>query len=219
MGNFIKQEAQHSIAHTKMNMVLEKHGLPVTQVCEEANRTFKWMSKTFSPRFNLALTAAFEYLTAMMCEIFFAEKKIFEASDPYVRALMAWHSIEEIEHRDVAFDVMCQVGNVPEYERKLALVIAVFHMFGLGLVRTNKLLKYDGYNRVQRFKLFMKGLAWFIGHKGVFLNQNKMFFSWFKQGFHPSIHPIISQYDVWIKVLAETNDPIQAGQAFWEAGK
>jgi len=30
---------------------------------------------------------------------------------------------------------------------------------------------------------------------------------------------VIAQYDVWVKTLAETNDPIQAGEAFWQAAK
>lgn len=36
--------------------------------------------------------------------------------------------------------------------------------------------------------------------------------------FHPSQHPIIRQYPVWIKTLEKTNDPIAAGEAFWQAG-
>lgn len=219
VGDFIRQEAQHSIAHSKMNNVLESHGLPVTQITAEANEIFQWMSNNFSPRFNLALTAAFEHLTALMAESFFAEKAAFAEADPFVRALLAWHSIEEMEHRDVAFDVMKTVGDVPESMRKVALVVAVLHMFGIGLIRTNELLRYDGYSKVERLKLFSSGLPWFFGRKGILPKMNKQFFSWFKRDFHPSQHPVIAQYDVWVDVLAHTQDPIQAGQAFWEAGR
>jgi hypothetical protein len=41
---------------------------------------------------------------------------------------------------------------------------------------------------------------------------------WYKPMFHPSQHPIIAQYQVWIDTLAITNDPIAAGEAFWQAG-
>ena len=217
--DFIQQEAQHSIAHSKMNQVLESHGLPVTQITTEANETFLWLTRNFSPRFNLALTAAFEHLTALMAESFFGEKKDFAEADPYVRALLAWHSIEEMEHRDVVFDVMKTVGDVPEIMRKAALPVAVLHMFGLGLIRTNALLRYDGYTRRERVKMFREGLPWFLGSKGLLPKMNRQFMSWFKRDFHPSQHPVISQYDVWVDVLAKTQDPIQAGEAFWQAGR
>ena len=217
--DFIQQEAQHSIAHSKMNQVLESHGLPVTQITTEANETFLWLTRNFSPRFNLALTAAFEHLTALMAESFFGEKKDFAEADPYVRALLAWHSIEEMEHRDVVFDVMKTVGDVPEIMRKAALPVAVLHMFGLGLIRTNALLRYDGYTRRERVKMFREGLPWFLGSKGLLPKMNRQFMSWFKRDFHPSQHPVIAQYDVWVDVLAKTQDPIQAGEAFWQAGR
>jgi predicted metal-dependent hydrolase len=217
--HFIQQEAQHSIAHSKMNDVLESHGLPVTQITAEANEIFLWMTRNFSPRFNLALTAAFEHLTALMAESFFGDKKDFAVADPYVRALLAWHAIEEMEHRDVAFDVMKTVGDVPELMRKMALPVAVLHMFGIGLIRTNELLRYDGYSRRERAQMFMQGLPWFMGAKGLLPKMNRQFMSWFKRDFHPSQHPVIAQYDVWLKVLAETQDPIQAGEAFWQAGR
>ncbi len=40
-----------------------------------------------------------------------------------------------------------------------------------------------------------------------------------KKDFHPNQHPVIAQYDVWIDTLAESHDPILAGEAFWQAGK
>lgn len=217
--HFIQQEAQHSIAHSKMNDVLESHGLPVTQITAEANETFLWLSRNFSPRFNLALTAAFEHLTALMAESFFGDKKDFAEADPFVRALLAWHAIEEMEHRDVAFDVMKSVGDVPEMMRKAALPVAVLHMFGIGLIRTNALLRYDGYSRRERVQMFAQGLPWFFGRQGILPKMNRPFMSWFKRDFHPSQHPVIAQYDVWIEILEKTNDPIQAGEAFWQAGR
>ena len=36
--------------------------------------------------------------------------------------------------------------------------------------------------------------------------------------FHPSQHPVIRQYPVWIETLEKTNDPIAAGEVFWQAG-
>lgn len=47
-----------------------------------------------------------------------------------MRAVLVWHSIEEMEHRDVASDVMMQVFDVPERMRKSALPIAILHMMG-----------------------------------------------------------------------------------------
>ncbi len=45
------------------------------------------------------------------------------------------------------------------------------------------------------------------------------YLDWFKKDFHPNQHPVIEQYDVWIDTLAESHDPILAGEAFWQAGK
>ena len=58
-----------------------------------------------------------------------------------------------------------------------------------------------------------------FGLKGILGKNRKQLFSWFQKDFHPSQHAVIAQYDVWINVLAETNDPIQASEAFWRAGR
>lgn len=66
--------------------------------------------------------------------------------------------------------------------------------------------------------MFAQGVPWLLSKQGLGKNK-KQSFAWLKKDFHPSQHPIIAQYDVWVNVLAETHDPIQAGQAFWEAGR
>ena len=219
VADFIRQEAQHGIAHDKMNQVMKDQGMPVDQFIQRLNKVFKFELKYRSPQYNIAMTAAAEHLTALMAETFYGEKDTLQDAHPYVRALFAWHAIEEMEHRDVAFDVMQQVGNVPEVTRKMALVFTTGLMFGFTLYRANVMLKCDGFNRTQRLKMNVRGLQWLFGNQGKLRKMQSQYRDWFKPDFHPSQHPIIAQYDVWLDTLAQTGDPIQAGEAFWQAGK
>ena len=219
VADFIRQEAQHGIAHDKMNQVMKDQGMPVDQFIQRLNKVFKFELKYRSPQYNIAMTAAAEHLTALMAETFYGEKDTLQDAHPYVRALFAWHAIEEMEHRDVAFDVMQQVGNVPEVTRKMALVLTTGLMFGFTLYRANVMLKCDGFNRTQRIKMNVRGLQWLFGKQGKLRKMQSQYRDWFKPDFHPSQHPIIAQYDVWLETLAQTGDPIQAGEAFWQAGK
>ena len=219
VADFIRQEAQHGIAHDKMNQVMKDQGMPVDQFIQRLNKVFKFELKYRSPQYNIAMTAAAEHLTALMAETFYGEKDTLQDAHPYVRALFAWHAIEEMEHRDVAFDVMQQVGNVPEVTRKMALVLTTGLMFGFTLYRANVMLRCDGFNRTQRLKMNVRGLQWLFGKQGKLRKMQSQYRDWFKPDFHPSQHPIIAQYDVWLDTLAQTGDPIQAGEAFWQAGK
>lgn len=218
VADFIKQEAQHGIAHDKMNQLMKEQGMPVEQFTTTLKKIFRFELTKRSPQYNIAMTAAAEHLTALMAETFYSKKATLQEVHPYVRALLAWHSIEEMEHRDVAFDVMQQVGEVPEVTRKFALTITTALMLGFTLYRANVMLRCDGFNGRQRLQLFRKGLPWFLGRKGILTTMKKEYLDWYKSDFHPSQHPVIHQYDVWVKTYEETGDPILAGQAFWQAG-
>lgn len=214
--DFIRQEAQHGIAHDKMNQQMIEQGMPVEKFTQMLRSRFQGVLKNQTPAYCIALTAASEHLTALMAECFFGEKETMQEVHPYVRALLAWHSIEEMEHRDVAFDVMKDIAQIDEKTRKKALVIASGMMLLFNSYRTNEMLKVDGFSALQRAKLFSTGLPWFLGPKGKLTKMKSQYLDWFKPDFHPSQHPIIAQYDTWIDTLVKTNDPIQAGEAFWE---
>ncbi|OTG80835.1 metal-dependent hydrolase [Acinetobacter sp. ANC 5054] len=219
VAGFIKQEAQHGMAHDKMNQVMRDQGMPVDAFIQRLNKIFKFELTKRSPQYNIAMTAAAEHLTALMAETFFSQKRTLQDAHPHVRALFAWHAIEEMEHRDVAFDVMKQVGKVPEATRKFALAFTTVLMFGFTTYRADVMLKYDGFNRVERLQMLVKGLPWFFGRKGMLSRMRQQYSDWFDPNFHPSQHPVIAQYDVWVKTLEETGDPIAAGEAFWQAAK
>lgn len=218
VSDFIRQEAQHGMAHDKMNNVMRDQGMPVDQFLQVLNKIFKLELKNRSPQYNIAMTAAAEHLTALMAETFYSHKKTLSEAHPYVRALLAWHAIEEMEHRDVAFDVMQQVGEVPELTRKFTLAFTTVMMLGFTTYRANVMLKYDGFSRLERLKLTIQGIPWFLGRDGMLTKMKSQYLDWFKPDFHPSQHPIIRQYQTWVDTLAQTGDPILAGDAFWQAG-
>ena len=218
VADFIRQEAQHGMAHDKMNQVMRDQGMPIDQFISFLTRLFKSEIKNRSPQYNIAMTAAAEHLTALMADTFYSQKDTLKDAHPYVRALLAWHSIEEMEHRDVAFDVMQQVGEVPEHIRKFSLALTTVAMLGFTSYRANVMLRADGFSRMERLKMAYAGLPWFVGKKGMLTRMRSAYMDWYNPTFHPSQHPIIVQYQVWIDTLAETNDPIAAGEAFWQAG-
>lgn len=219
VADFIRQEAQHGIAHDKMNQLMREQGMPVDQFIQRLNKIFKFELEKRSPQYNIAMTAAAEHLTALMAETFYGQKSTLKEGHPYVRALFAWHAIEEMEHRDVAFDVMKDVAHTPEWLRKSTLLTTTVLMFGFTMYRANVMLKHDGFSPLQRLQMNIRGLPWFFGKKGTLTRMGKQYRDWFKKDFHPSQHPVIAQYEVWVKTLAETGDPIQAGEAFWQAAE
>lgn len=217
VSDFIRQEAQHGIAHDKMNQVMREQAMPVDKFIIVMKKMFKFELSKRSPQYNIAMTAAAEHLTALMAETFYSRKETLADAHPYVRALFAWHAIEEMEHRDVAFDVMKQVGNVPESTRKFALGFTTVLMLNFTVYRANIMLKHDGFSRLERIKMTAKGLPWFIGKNGMLTAMKSQYLDWFKKDFHPSQHPVIRQYQTWVDTLEQTQDPIQAGEAFWQA--
>lgn len=219
VADFIRQEAQHGIAHDKMNNLMREQGMPVDQFIQRLNYMMNYDLKNRSPEYNIAVTAAAEHLTALMAETFYGQKDTLRNAHPFVRAMFAWHAIEEMEHRDVAFDVMKDVAKTPEWLRQYTLLITTFLMFGFTIYRANVMLKDDGFSPLQRLQMNIRGLPWFFGIKGTLTRMGKQYRDWFKKDFHPSQHPVIAQYDVWVKTLAETGDPIQAGEAFWQAAE
>ena len=219
VADFIRQEAQHGMAHDKMNQVMKAQGMPVDQFIARLNRIFRFELQHRSAQYNIAMTAAAEHLTALMAETFFGSQDTLRSAHPCVRALFAWHAIEEMEHRDVAFDVMKQAGNVPELTRRSALAITTALMLGFTLYRTNVMLRHDGFSLRERLQMNMRGLPWFFGKNGVLSRMRRQYLDWFKKDFHPSQHPPIAQYQVWVQALQETGDPIQAGEAFWQAAR
>jgi predicted metal-dependent hydrolase len=216
--DFIRQEGQHGIVHTEFNQILQDQGLPVAGLVAFQKALFTARLEKRSPEFNLAVTAACEHITALMAECFFDHKSTMENVDYRVRAMLAWHSIEEMEHKAVAFDVM-KVANISYPARAWAMIFLTSNFTLNSLIISNQFLKADGFSLRERLKLARDGLPKIFGRQGMLAPMAKPWLDYFRPDFHPWQTPAVAQYQVWLETCAQTGDPITAGEAFHQAGK
>ncbi len=105
LESFCAQEAQHYQMHMKFNDACRLDEFPeLARLEKEIAGDYRRFSKEKSLRFNLAYAEGFEALTMNFIR-FFMENPGFDNPDSAIVQMWEWHFVEELEHRNVAFDV------------------------------------------------------------------------------------------------------------------
>lgn len=209
--DFIKQEGQHGMQHTRYNQRLANQGIAVERI-EEYNKKFLHLLRSrFSAKTTLAHTACVEHITATMAHGFMHQRSLFAAADPRMRALYVWHGVEEIEHKAVAFDVMQRIAKVG-YFRRTAVLMWESVMFPYSVFQImNHMFDVDGVKN--RKRLWLKGLLWLYGPGGLYPPLAKHYLAWFKPGFHPWDTGDMENYERWQQAYQRSGDPMVASDA------
>lgn len=194
---FMYQEGQHGIVHTQFNNRVKAQGIGVdTILAKQKHIMFGFFRKYFSRTFTLGQTAAAEHLTALMAHGFF-RAGVMDKADSRVRAMYAWHAIEEIEHKAVAYDVLTKVAKANYFTRILSFMLVTFtfpfHVFMI----MNHMFKVDGVKN--KFSVWLKGLWWLYGWNGLYPRLMPHYLAYFLPGFHPWQHGDMDLYDSWRK--------------------
>ena len=213
--SFNRQEAQHGIVHTTFNNLLKDQGLPVAELNAEQRRRLNAAVQRLPASFNLAIKEACEHITALMAEIFFADPDFLKHADYRVRAMLAWHAMEEMEHKAVAFDTMQKVAQVGYIERSLAMLFLTSIFVYLRIKDTNVFLRADGFSKTERVTMLVKNLPWLFGKKGIVRVMTTPWLEYFKPGFHPWQQVALPQYQVWLAHYIKTGDPIAASEVLF----
>ena len=181
---FYQQEGIHTREHVRYNRVLCKaRGYDL----DELEGTFiKLQQRAQSnPRatdeVRLAATVGSEHFTASLAEVLL-KTSYLDKADPTLRELWQWHSLEEMEHKAVAFDVFQQVsGN--DRMRKRVFRIVLFMLTRRFLAVTIKMLRPD--KQLWKWQTLKSAAKFFFGKTGFvrqYLPRHKEFF---EDGFHP----------------------------------
>ncbi len=217
--DFTRQEAQHSMVHRQYNERLKRQGVDIDAITQQLeDDLFTEAQRLLSPTQRLGVTAALEHLTSMMCTCFFERRELLEASDPRVRAMYAWHDIEEVEHKAVAFDVLERVAKAGWWRRNVPMFLVTFGFPFTVAGIMNTMFKVDGFSFWQRMGLWTRGLWWFYKPGGLFMPTLGYYFAYYKPGFHPWKLKEMPSYGTWLKTFNDTKDPIAAGNALHAAG-
>ena len=138
---FFGQEGKHASAHDRVNQMLRDQGFEVDPFLRGYRRAMEELERRMSPALRLSVTAAVEHFTAVLAELVFSSPILTVAAPP-LKELLAWHALEEIEHRAVAFDVLAKVR--PSYPLRIAgLAIATTALAGFWLAATRSLLRQE----------------------------------------------------------------------------
>lgn len=142
---YIGQEATHFRQHKAFNKTLSLAGYESVQSLEKVlEADYQNLGQQRSLRFNLAYAEGFESMALAIGHMLIEDRHyLFGNSDTEVASLILWHFVEEIEHKNVAFDVFEHIYG-GYFSRIGGLLYATGHIF----LRTGQgyraLLKEDG---------------------------------------------------------------------------
>ena len=168
LQGFIRQEASHARAHTHgINNYLKKNNLEVDSFIEKIDWVFEvalddkpfgiTLPKTMERRWlitRLGIIAALEHYTCVLGKYALENTQWDQdQADPVILDILRWHGAEEVEHRNVAFDVYRHLGGNywPRYPQMLLVMVA---MMGLWCDGTAHLMRQDNHFANPHTKLY-----------------------------------------------------------------
>jgi predicted metal-dependent hydrolase len=129
----------------------------------------------------LAYTAAMEHLTAVIGHAILATPSFRDKMHPHVRPLWIWHSIEEIEHKAVAHEVLEVVGG-NRAQRVIVMLLTLLGLFNGVAIGLLLLLLAD--KQLFNFKAFV-GFFRMLVDTGVASCVARGVADYFRRDFHP----------------------------------
>jgi len=161
VDSYIRQEATHYKQHRLFNDELKARGY--REVIEPLEARLASDYAAFETQrslaFNLAYAEGFECMALAVGRMLIANREfLFGESESGVASLVLWHFVEEIEHKNVTYDVFNHLhGNY--FRRVHGVLFALTHIFLLTRGGYQALLKADGLWNNLRSRL---ALAWVL---------------------------------------------------------
>lgn len=183
IGSFIGQEAMHSKEHHAFHVSARKFGLNPDSLEAFTGTVLKFIERRFSRKSNLLVTTGLEHYTAVHV-VSMMESVNELMTDETVRNLWLWHSVEETEHKAVAFDMyeyLYGSGPLAYAQRVAVFAFSLAMITGFTFSYTGVLMKRDG--QLGNFKSW-KNLAALAREQYPIMIPK--FLQYLRPGFHPN---------------------------------
>lgn len=184
---FFGQEGQHAKEHERFFAILREQGLDLDTFLDAYQKIgYDWLEPKVSPKLRLSITVALEHFTAVFAEHALRADFLTLHSPKVVSELLLWHACEEIEHKDVAFDVLRAVDD--DYALRIAgLVAATLLLIGFWSFATATLLRQEPSLQIER--LAREGRRAIADRQLGGQKLAHAFFTYLAPDFHPSQVP------------------------------
>jgi predicted metal-dependent hydrolase len=208
---FVTQEVMHSREHVAFN----KRALEAGYDLSPLEKRVEWrldMVRERAPIASLAATMALEHFTAILAHELLKNRRHLEGADPESAALWRWHSIEEIEHKGVAYDTWLHATrDWPRFRRakvKAKVMLLVTRNFIVDrTLGSLELLRQDGITGPGAWAR----LFWFAWVRpGMMRATLGAWARFFAPGFHPWNHDDRALIEAEEKLLSAQRPPVRA---------
>jgi uncharacterized protein len=183
---FTTQEAIHSREHDAFNKRAERAGYDLSRLEARVEERLA-ISRSRPPVVNVAATMALEHFTAILAHELLKNPGHLAGADPEAADLWRWHSVEEIEHKGVAYDTwLYATRNWPRWKRwkvKAKVMLLVTRNFLVDRTAGSlELMRQDGVTGVEAWRL----LLWYLWVRpGMFRKIASAWLKFLLPGFHP----------------------------------
>lgn len=180
---FIGQEAMHSKEHHAFHINAQQHGLNPESLEKVTGIVLKGLEKIFSKKWNLLVTVGLEHYTAVLV-VSMMETVNEYMTDKTIRDLWLWHSVEETEHKAVAFDLYEYLygnGLNAYLPRVTIFTLSLILITGLSTIYQIVLMKRD--KQLSNLKTWQNFFNFAAKQYKTFIPK---FFEYYRYDFHPN---------------------------------
>lgn len=183
---FVGQEASHTKEHLNFNRFLDERGFFAKMVEEKVEAGIAKVKEMSTPEECLAHTVALEHMTAFLASSILENPEFLERMHPTVAEFWAWHAIEEIEHRSVAFDVYQKVVGDEALRRRMmtrtTILFSILNGYRTLLILQKRGTLFDLPAWAEAYSLL------FGKEKGALRRSWPLFRAFYRRDFHPDEH-------------------------------
>ncbi len=181
---FIGQEATHRRIHALFNANLDRLGFD--NAIERWAVARRKAHEANDLRNKVAATAATEHFTAIFADWLLHHPEALAGAEPRLQTLWQWHSAEESEHRNTAFDMYQALGGSHVWRIRVFKHITFVFLYDVWR-QTLRNLRHD--KALLRWSTWRSGWRLWFAPDGLVRGNYRFWKAYMAPDFHPSQHP------------------------------